>query len=161
VTIIVMGVSGSGKTTIGRLLAETLGWPFYDGDDFHPAANIQRMTQGIALTDEDRAGWLDALSQLVCSLEREGRSAVVACSALKQAYRDALVGKSTAVRFIYIKGRRGLIQERMEKRRGHYMKADLLESQFDILEEPVQSVAVDVAESPELIMHRVKQALGL
>ncbi len=156
-----MGVSGSGKTTIGRLLAETLGWPFYDGDDFHPSANIQRMTQGMALTDEDRAGWLDALSQLVCALEREGRSAVVACSALKQAYRDALVGKSTAVRFVYLKGRRGLIRERMEKRRGHYMKADLLESQFDILEEPVQSVAVDIAESPELIVRRVKQALGL
>jgi gluconokinase len=89
VTIVVMGVSGSGN--FGRLLAETLGWPFYDGDDFHPSANIQRMTQGMTLTDEDRAGWLDALSQLVCALEREGRSAIVACSALKQAYRDALV----------------------------------------------------------------------
>jgi gluconokinase len=157
----VMGVSGSGKTTIGRLLAEELGWPFYEGDDFHPAANIRKMTQGSALTDEDRAGWINALSQLIRELGREDRSAVIACSALKQAYRDALVRKSRDVHFVYLKGSRDLIRERMERRHGHYMKADLLQSQFDILEEPVQAVVVDITEPPGMIAHRVKRALKL
>jgi gluconokinase len=161
VIIIVMGVSGSGKTTIGRLLADELRWPFYEGDDFHPSANIQKMTHGMALTDEDRSGWLDALSQLIRQLGGEGRSAVIACSALKQAYRDALVGKNTDVRCVYLKGSRDLIRERMERRHGHYMKADLLESQFDILEEPVQAVVVDITEPPGMIAHRVKRALKL
>lgn len=159
--IIVTGVSGSGKTTVGRLLAEELGWLFYEGDDFHPQNNIQKMTQGTALTDEDRIGWLAALSQLIHELDRKNRSAVVACSALKQAYRDVLAGKSAAVRFVFLKGSRDLIRERMKKRHGHYMKADLLESQFAILEEPAQAVAVDIAEHPDLIVQRVKRALRL
>lgn len=160
--IVVMGVSGSGKTTVGRLLAEELGWPFYEGDDYHPPANIQKMTRGGTLTDEDRASWLDMLSQLIRELDGEGRSAVVACSALKQSYRDVLAGRwGTDVRFVYLKGTRDLIRKRMEERRGHYMKAGLLESQFDILEEPAQSVVADITASPEVIVNRVKRALGL
>jgi gluconokinase len=162
VIIIVMGVSGSGKTTVGRLLAGELGWPFYEGDDYHPPANIQKMSHGMALTDDDRSGWLDMLSRLIRELEGEGRSAVVACSALKQEYRDVLAGRGiTDVRFVYLKGTRDLIRKRVEERRGHYMKADLLESQFDILEEPARSVVVDISESPGLIVNRVKRALGL
>lgn len=160
--IVVMGVSGSGKTTVGRLLAEELGWPFYEGDDYHPPANIQKMTRGGTLTDEDRASWLDMLSQLIRELDGEGRSAVVACSALKQSYRDVLAGRwGTDVRFVYLKGTSYLIRKRLEERRGHYMKAGLLESQFDILEEPAQSVVADITASPEVIVNRVKRALGL
>ena len=158
--IIVMGVSGSGKSTVGRLLAEELAWAFYEGDDYHPLANILKMTHGIALSDEDRAAWLGSLARLVFELDRGGRSAVIACSALKQEYRDALSGGSAAVRFVYLKGSRDIIRERMEMRHGHYMKAGLLESQFAILEEPHEAVIADISQPPELIISMVKRALG-
>jgi gluconokinase len=161
VIIVVMGVSGSGKSTVGRLLSEELGWQFYEGDDYHPPDNVRKMTQGIALSDADRAVWLGSLARLVSEFVRDGRSAVIACSALKQAYRDALIGKSTDVRFVYLKGNRDIIRERMDMRQGHYMKAGLLESQFAILEEPCEAVAADIAQPPELIVRMVKRALGL
>jgi gluconokinase len=160
VIIVVMGVSGSGKSTVGRLLAEELAWAFYEGDNYHPLANIRKMTHGIALSDADRAAWLGSLARLVFELDRGGRSAVIACSALKQAYRDALTGKSAAVRFVYLKGSRDIIRERLEMRHRHYMKAGLLESQFAILEEPQEAVVADISQPPELIVSMVKRALG-
>jgi len=131
-----MGVSGSGKTTIGRLLAQDLGWPFYDGDDFHPQANIDKMRQGIPLTDDDRDAWLTALRQQIETFIDNRQSAVLACSALKQAYRERLRGDRPEVRFIYLKGDYALIRQRLQGRQGHFMKADLLSSQFATLEEP-------------------------
>jgi gluconokinase len=160
VIIVVMGVSGSGKSAVGRLLAEELAWEFYEGDDYHPPDNIRKMTDGIALGDADRAAWLGSLARLVSELGRGKRSAVIACSALKQAYRDALVGKSADVRFVYLKGNRDTIRERMEMRQGHYMKAGLLESQFAILEEPRGAIVADISQPPEWIVSIVKRALG-
>lgn len=156
-----MGVSGAGKSTIGRFLAEELEWSFYEGDDFHPPANIRKMTHGIALTDADRAAWLSALSQLICELDRDMQSAVVACSALKQAYREKLTGKITRVQFVYLKGSYDLILGRLQTRRGHYMKPDLLKSQFEILEEPGQALVIDAAQTPEMIVRQIRQALKL
>jgi gluconokinase len=158
--IILMGVSGSGKTTVGRLLARDLGWPFYDGDDFHPQANIDKMRQGIPLTDADRDSWLTALRQQITALIANHQSAVLACSALKQAYRDRLRGDQPEVRFIYLKGDYALIRRRLRKRRGHFMKADLLTSQFAALEEPQGVPTVDIAQAPEAIVECIKQALG-
>ncbi|HEY4688526.1 MAG TPA: gluconokinase [Anaerolineae bacterium] len=159
--IIVMGVSGSGKTTVGRLLAQRLGWPFYDGDDFHPAANIAKMRSGIPLTDEDRANWLTTLADLLRSLIADGRSAVLACSALRRAYRDQLRVASTAVQFVYLKGSYDLIVERMSSRSTHYMKPNMLASQFAALEEPRgDALTVDITLPPEEIVDQVVRALG-
>jgi len=159
--IILMGVSGSGKTTIGRLLAQDLGWPFYDGDDFHPQANVDKMRQGIPLTDDDRDSWLTALRHQIDTLIDDGQSAVLACSALKQAYRDRLGGNRPEVHFIYLQGDYALIRQRLQKRQGHFMKADLLTNQFDTLEEPEGVPAVDIAQAPEAIVGSIKRALGL
>ncbi len=159
--IILMGVSGSGKTTIGRLLAQDLGWPFYDGDDFHPQANVDKMRQGIPLTDDDRDSWLTALRHQIDTLIDNRQPAVLACSALKQAYRDRLGGDRPKVHFIYLQGDSALIRQRLQKRQGHFMKADLLASQFDTLEEPEGVPAVDIAQAPEAIVGSIKRALGL
>ena len=159
--IILMGVSGSGKTTIGRLLAQDLGWPFCDGDDFHPQANVDKMRQGTPLTDDDRDSWLTALRQQLDTLSDHRQSAVLACSALKQAYRERLGGDQPEVCFIYLKGDSALIRQRLQKRQGHFMKADLLASQFDTLEEPEGVPALDIAQAPEAIVEGIKRALGL
>jgi gluconokinase len=150
--VIVMGVSGCGKSTIGRLLAERLDCPFYDGDDFHPAANIAKMSQGIPLNDEDRAGWLAALADLIRSSLQKGESGVLACSALKQRYRDQLRVDDKQVKFVYLKGSYELIKARMLARPGHYMKPGMLDSQFATLEEPVDAVAVSIENSPQEIV---------
>jgi len=159
--VILIGVSGSGKTTIGQLLAEDLSWQFYEGDDFHPQANIDKMRQGTPLTDADRAPWLAALNRLIRDLVREGRSAVVACSALKQTYRDRLLKDTRDVRVIYLKGDYDLIRKRLQERRGHFMKANLLASQFDALEEPERVLAVDTAQEPETVVSLIKRELTL
>jgi len=156
-----MGVSGSGKTTIGQLLAQDLGWSFYDGDDFHPQANIDKMRQGIPLTDEDRDSWLTALQHHIDTLLDNHQSAVLACSALKQAYRDRLGGDQPAVRFIYLKGDYALIRQRLQNRRGHFMPADLLKSQFATLEVPKDVPAIDISQTPEVIVKSIKRALEL
>ena len=158
--IILMGVSGSGKTTIGRLLAQDLGWPFYDGDDFHPQANIDKMRQGIPLTDDDRDAWLTALRQQIETFIDNRQSAVLACSALKQAYRERLRGDRPEVRFIYLKGDYALIRQRLQGRQGHFMKADLLSSQFATLEEPKGVPAIDIAQEPGAIVTCIKRAIG-
>ena len=159
--IIVMGVSGSGKTTIGQLLARDLGWTFYDGDDFHPQVNVNKMRQGIPLTDADRDSWLTAMQQLIDSLLQNDRSAVLACSALKQTYRHRLQRNPENVRFVYLRGDSDLIRQRLAARQGHFMRADLLESQFATLEEPLGVLAVDIAKAPETIVETIKAALLL
>lgn len=147
---IIMGVSGSGKTSLGTFLSEKLGWPFYEGDNFHPKENIEKMVRGEALTDQDRFPWLLRLHEVIERERASGSDALVACSALKRLYRQILLHGSTAlgshqnaspctspeVFFVYLHGDYNLIHQRMVARQGHYMKADLLRSQFDILEPP-------------------------
>ncbi|MGB0058722.1 gluconokinase, partial [Candidatus Binatus sp.] len=134
--VIVMGVTGAGKTTIGRALAAALGWEFHDGDDLHSEANKLKMRSGIALDDADRAPWLAAIRKLILAMLSEGRDGVVACSALKQSYRDEIVVDPKAVKIVYLKGSKEMIAERLRNRGAHFMDPDLLQSQFDTLEEP-------------------------
>jgi gluconokinase len=159
--IILMGVSGSGKTVIGQLLARDLGWPFYDGDDFHPQANIDKMRQGIPLTDTDRDSWLMSLRNLIQECICKGESAILACSALKQSYRDRLQGGDKGVHVIYLKGDYDLIRKRLQERKNHYMKANLLTSQFNTLEEPQGALTIDIAQEPRVIVDLIKREFGL
>ena len=156
--VIVMGVAGSGKSTIGQLLADRVGWPFYDGDDFHPTANVEKMHAGIPLTDEDRSGWLSALVDLITEQLRQDQSAVIACSALKQQYR-ARLNVDASVRFVYLRGSYDLIEARLRQRAGHYMPPDLLASQFAALEEPQEALTFDVSQPPELIVTEIVSRL--
>jgi len=157
--IILMGVSGSGKTTIGERLAQTLGWPFYDGDQFHPPANIAKMQQGMPLADADRWPWLQALRTHIETCICQGVSAVLACSALKQGYPEYLVIDETEVKLVYLKGDYDLIHERLAHRRGHFMPPELLASQFAALEEPEQGVVVDIVHPPETIVALIREQL--
>lgn len=138
---IIMGVSGSGKTTIGRLLAKRLNCPFYDADDYHPPENVAKMGAGTPLTDEDRGPWLDRLHAIITKHIQAGEPAVLACSALKQSYRDHLRGNYDNVQFIHLDGRFDLIWNRMQTRPNHYMKPGMLQSQFDALEMPDEQEA--------------------
>ena len=150
---IIMGVSGCGKSTIGELLAERLGWLFYDGDDFHPAANIAKMSQGIPLDDNDRAGWLTALGNLIEQQSAAGANGVLACSALKESYRAAL--RRGPLHFVYLKGDYATIMKRMEARGSHYMKAAMLQSQFAALEEPAEALTLPVTLPPQEIVEKI------
>ena len=134
--LIVMGVSGSGKSTIGEKLAERLGWSYEDGDKFHPASNVAKMSAGHPLTDEDRWPWLQAIADEIDRVCAAGEHAVIACSALKRAYRDILVHGRSDVRIVYLKGTQELIASRLAQRKGHFMPPGLLESQFKTLEPP-------------------------
>ncbi len=159
--ILLMGVAGAGKTTVGAMLADDLGWPFYDGDAFHPAANVEKMRQNVPLTDADRFAWLTALRRLIDDLARQETSAIVTCSALKQAYRDRLLDGPGDARLVYLKGDFALIRERMQTRRSHYFKADLLRSQFDALEEPDSGLVIDIALPLEAMVQQIRQTLGV
>ncbi|MGQ0580082.1 MAG: gluconokinase [Betaproteobacteria bacterium] len=149
--VALMGVSGAGKTTVGKLLSKRLGWPLLDADDFHPPANIEKMRSGIPLTDEDRWPWLDRLNGLLRETESNGESALLACSALKSKYRQRLAAGCSDLRWVYLKGSFELIESRLKVRKGHYMKAGLLESQFAALEEPVDAITADIDATPEAI----------
>ena len=145
-----MGVSGVGKTTIGEALAEQLGWRFIEGDDSHPPENVAKMASGVALADADRWPWLDRLNQELLRLEAQGVSAVLACSALKEAYRRGLAAGVKAFEFVYLHGDFELIRRRIAERKHRYMPAALLESQYATLEPPAHAIAIDVAaEAPE------------
>jgi gluconokinase len=159
--IIVFGVTGSGKTTIGTLLAKELGWQFYDADNFHPAANVEKMRQGIPLNDDDRIPWLAKLQALIRSYTDKGENAVLACSALRESYRQYLQAGGE-VKFIYLKGDFVLIQQRLNNRRGHYMNPNLLQSQFNTLEEPRPEITViDIAPTPALIVQAIRKELKI
>lgn len=159
--IILMGVTGSGKTTLGRLLAERLGWACYDGDDYHSPENIRKMSAGIPLTDEDRFEWLQTLADLVRKSINEERSMVLACSALKQPYRDILNVDPALVRFVYLKGSPALIGRRVLQRKGHYMQAGMVESQFAALEEPADALIIDIRQTPQKSVDRIMNAYQL
>jgi 6-phosphogluconate dehydrogenase len=157
--VIMMGVSGSGKTTIGQAVAGRLGCPFYDGDNFHPAANVAKMAAGIPLTDEDRAGWLDALANLIRRGLERGEQGVIACSALKERYRDILRIDPNLVKFVYLKGSYEVILARMETREAHYMKPAMLQSQFKTLEEPEGVLVEDITQLPDVIVQNIMEHL--
>ena len=147
IILVVMGVSGSGKSTIAKPVAERLGWPFEEGDDLHPKANIEKMAAGHPLTDADRAPWLDAVRAWIDAEVAAGRSGVITCSALKRAYRDRLRDGQPAVRFVYLEGDEALIHARVEAREGHFMPPELLHSQFQTLEPPTpdeHAIVVDI-----------------
>jgi gluconokinase len=161
VIVVVMGVTGAGKTTIGSRLAADLGWPFHEGDGFHPQANVEKMSRGVPLTDEDRRPWLDGLAALIDGLAARGESAVIACSALKESYRRRLRGGHPEVVFVHLDADPLLIAERLGARTGHFAKADLLPSQLATLERPEHAIAVDASGTPEEVAAEIRRRLGL
>ncbi len=158
--IVVMGVCGCGKTTIGRALAASLHWPFHDADDFHPDANVSKMAAGHALDDSDRWPWLDRIVSAMQSAQSEGGNAVLACSALKQIYRDRLM-RAGDVRFVYLRGDTATIEARLAARSHKYMPSSLLPSQFAILEEPQDALVVDIRQAPAAQVQFVQSRLAL
>ena len=156
--LVVMGVSGCGKTTIGESLARRLGWRYVEGDRLHPPGNVEKMRNGVPLDDDDRGPWLAAIASRIAELRAEGHGVVVACSALKKAYREQLRGDRADVRFAYLKGDRAAIAERLARRSHAYMPASLLDSQFAALEEPApdeNAIVVSIERSPEEIVETV------
>jgi gluconokinase len=158
---IVMGVSGSGKTTVGKALASELGWDFYDADDFHPPENISKMENRIPLTDADRAPWLAALHKLIESCLTRNRPGVLACSALKESYREKLLEGNAGVQIIHLTGSYELIWSRMASRKDHYMKPEMLKSQFDALEEPADAIIIDISHSVDEIVQEILRRINL
>lgn len=159
--VLLMGVSGAGKTAVGERLAARTTWPFVDGDDLHPPANIEKMSAGEPLDDEDRQPWLVAIRDVIRTHQEAGTSVIIACSALKARYRRFLLRGARDVRLVYLEGSPGLIEQRMQERQGHFFSARLLASQFVDLEDPVEAVAVSVAGDLESVTSAVTVALGL
>ena len=159
--IIIMGVSGSGKTTVGQQLATDLGWLYADGDDFHSSKNIAKMSSGIPLTDEDRSVWLTLISQYIKEQIKSKQNAVISCSALKQQYRRQLQLDPELITFVYLKGSEALIKKRLQSRSDHFMNAELLASQFEALEEPEHALLVDIIHSPNQISATIQESFGL
>jgi gluconokinase len=161
--LVVMGVSGSGKTTIAEGLAAAKGWSMLEGDTFHPPANVAKMKAGTPLTDDDRWPWLRAIAAAIDADRARGESAVVACSALRRAYRDILIGDRPDVRLVYLKGSRSLVGERMRARHGHFMPPSLLDSQFQTLEEPgpdENPITVEIGGTPDEIVRAALERLS-
>ncbi len=157
--VLIMGVTGAGKTTVGALLAQQLGWRFADADDFHSAANKEKMSQGIPLTDADRLPWLEAIHAAMARWDQAGETVVLACSALKRSYRELLIG-GLPVQLVYLRGDAAYIKDRLQHRTAHYAKADLVDSQFDALEEPNDAIVVSVEARPEKIVETIRARLG-
>jgi gluconokinase len=155
-----MGPAGSGKTTVGELLAAQLQWEFADADNFHSPANVEKMSHGIPLTDEDRIPWLHSLRQAIMQWESQHHNVVLACSALKRSYRDLLQINSN-VKLIYLKGSYELLRERLRARKGHYAGEQILAGQFADLEEPADAITIDAAQSPEQIVGEIRKRLSL
>ena len=158
--LIVMGVVGAGKTTIGQLLAQELGWQFRDADDFHPQANVEKIRRGLPLNDEDRRPWLDRLRELLIDSIARHRDLVLACSALKRSYRQILQVEPE-VRFVYLKGSRELIAARLHARHGHFANEQILASQFADLDEPNDAITVDIGQPSQSIVREIRKQLGL
>jgi gluconokinase len=159
--VIVMGVTGVGKTTVGQLLAERTGWSYYDADDFHSPASVEKMRAGTPLSDDDRWPWLDRLNEVLHTAESKGASAILARSALKERYRDRLERGLRGVRWVYLKGSLELIASRLQARKGHYMNPTLLQSQFDALEPPRGALTIDVDDEPAALVQSVLSGLDL
>ena len=160
--VVLMGVSGSGKTTVGQLLARDLGWTFLDADDFHPPANIDKMRRGVPLDDADRRPWLDALRRRIDEACDRGENLVLACSALKHAYQDYLEQDDPAcVVYVHLSGSEALIRQRLAGRTNHFMNPTLLHSQFETLEPPTDALQVDITPPPAEIAATIRRRLGL
>ena len=154
-TYILMGVAGSGKTTIGKLLSKQLDYPFYDGDDFHPRANILKMSRNLALDDRDRLPWLLRLKELIDNNPK----IIVACSALKKSYRTILQGENKQVIWIYLRGEYSEISRRIENRQGHFMKREMLRSQFNTLEEPSNAITISISQDTTAIVKQILEQI--
>jgi gluconokinase len=158
---IVMGVSGSGKTSVGKALAGHLGWDFYDADNFHPPENVSKMASGVPLSDSDRVPWLASLHELISSSLTQNRPGVLACSALKERYRQQLLEGNDGVQIIYLKGSYELIWSRMSARTDHYMKPHMLQSQFETLQEPTNALTIDISMSVDDIVQEIISKMSL
>lgn len=159
--VVIMGVTGSGKSTVGSRLASDLGWPYYDADDFHPPENVERMQSGVPLTDAHRQPWLQAIRRRMDEVITRGQSAVIGCSALKASYREVLGAGDENVHFVYLRGDEALLAERLRHRVGHFMNPRLLGSQLETLEEPASALRVEIALPLSAQVRRIREELAL
>ena len=159
--LVLMGVSGAGKTTVGKLLAGSLHWPYYDADDLHPASNVEKMTRGEPLTDADRMPWLAGVSELIRSMAGSGRNSVIACSALRAAYRATLTAAAEDVRLVFLDAPREVVVSRIRNRTGHFMPLSQVPNQFATLEPPDDALWIDARQTPGDIVRRICDVLGI